>query len=154
MHQWSNTKKIIDYDNTFLFKELEHQNQLLKKLSYESFWYYKNELCTNLLKFDYDISFNISVSQIRNSKLEHYRKFFNDNMKNSKQIWIGFKETISLKTKNKVNKLSLDIDRQKVIAESLITFPRKFLTISSLNFHLSTSHIEILWEIFIYNHFF
>ena len=45
-------------------------------------------------------------------------------MKNSKQIWIGIKEIISLKTENKANKLSLDfggyfISDQKVIAESL-----------------------------------
>ena len=48
-------------------------------------------------------------------------------MKNSKQIWNGIREIISLKSRNKTNKLSLDIDGylisdQKVIAESLNNF--------------------------------
>ena len=48
-------------------------------------------------------------------------------MKNSKQIWNGIREIISLKSRNKTNKLSLDIDGhlisdQKVIAVSLNNF--------------------------------
>ena len=103
-------------------KSIRTRDSLLKKFKKEKRPNKKNELYN-----DYKVLRNRIVSQIRNSKLEHYRKFFNDNMKNSKQIWIGIKEIISLKTKNKVNKLSLDIDGhlisdQKLIAESLNNF--------------------------------
>ena len=49
------------------------------------------------------------------------------NMKNSKQIWVGIKEIISLKSRKKASKLLLDIDGhlvsdQNAIAESLNNF--------------------------------
>ena len=47
-------------------------------------------------------------------------------MKNSKQIWNGIREIISLKSRNKTNKLSLDIDGHLIsdqkVAESLNNF--------------------------------
>ena len=103
-------------------KSIRTRDSLLKKFKKEKRPNKKGELYN-----DYKTLRNRIVSQIRQSKLDHYRKFFNDNMKNSKQIWNGIREIISLKSRNKTNKLSLDIDGhlisdQKVIAESLNNF--------------------------------
>ena len=103
-------------------KSIRTRDSLLKKFKKEKRPNKKSELYN-----DYKTLRNRIVSQIRQSKLDHYRKFFNDNMKNSKQIWNGIREIISLKSRNKINKLSLDIDGhlisdQKVIAESLNNF--------------------------------
>ena len=103
-------------------KSIRTRDSLLKKFKKEKRPNKKTELYN-----EYRFLRNRIVSQIRQSKLDHYRKFFNDNMKNSKRIWNGIREIISLKSKNKANRLSLDIDGhlisdQKEIAESLNNF--------------------------------
>ena len=103
-------------------KSIRTRDSLIKKFKKEKRPNKKTELYN-----EYRFLRNRIVSQIRQSKLDHYRKFFNDNMKNSKRIWNGIREIISLKSKNKANRLSLDIDGhlisdQKEIAESLNNF--------------------------------
>ena len=83
-------------------KSIRTRDSLLKKFKKEKRPNKKSELYN-----DYKTLRNRIVSQIRQSKLDHPRKFFNDNMKNSKQIWNGIREIISLKSRNKTNKLSL-----------------------------------------------
>ena len=65
-------------------KSIRTRDSLLKKFKKEKRPNKKSELYN-----DYKTLRNRIVSQICQSKLDHYRKFFNDNMKNSKQIWNG-----------------------------------------------------------------
>ena len=65
-------------------KSIRTRDSLLKKFKKEKGLNKKSELYN-----DYKTLRNRIVSQIRQSKLDHPRKFFNDNMKNSKQIWNG-----------------------------------------------------------------
>ena len=60
---------------------------------------------------------------IREKKSNYYHEFFNNNLKNSKKIWLGINDLISSKLKNKNSNIALDVNGnltsdKKLIAES------------------------------------
>ena len=60
---------------------------------------------------------------IREKKSNYYHEFFNNNLKNSKEIWLGINDLISSKLKNKNSNIALDVNGnltsdKKLIAES------------------------------------
>ena len=99
-------------------KSIKTRDNLLKKLQREN-----NCDRRSVLYNHYKLFRNRIVDLIRQSKTNYYRQYFNDNLRNSKKIWTGINEIISLKSKKNVTNISLEVgghltSNQKLITES------------------------------------
>ena len=83
---------------------IKTRDNLLKKLQREN-----NCDRRSVLYNHYKLFRNRIVDLIRQSKTNYYRQYFNDNLKNSKKIWTGINEIISLKSKKNVTNISLEV---------------------------------------------
>ena len=82
----------------------------------------KGEL-RSVLYSQYKLFRNRIVDLIRQSKSNYYRRFFDNNLKNSKMIWSGINSLISSKSKKQNSNISLNVDGhltsdKKLIADS------------------------------------
>lgn len=76
-----------------------------------------------VLYSQYKLFRNRIVDLIRQSKSSYYRRFFDNNLKNSKMIWSGINSLISSKSKKQNSNISLNVDGhltsdKKLIADS------------------------------------
>ena len=69
----------------------------------------KTKMTKQLLRNRYIYYRNNIVKLIRLSKINHYIKYFNSNIKNSKSIWKGVNEIITGKNRSQ-EKISLKVD--------------------------------------------
>ena len=92
---------------------------------------------------------------IRESKSNYYHELFNNNLKNSKEIWSGINNLISSKSKNKNSNIALDINGnltsdKKLIAESFNKYFTEIAEKSKETNPLQKSHIEITLTIHVF----
>ena len=78
---------------------IEQKNVLIKRLKYESFKKYGNQI----------------INLLRVSKQTHYNKYSEENKNNYRAIWIGINEVICSKNKKELNSSASIIDEEKTI---------------------------------------
>ena len=80
--------------NKFFQKFLKAKSPDKKTTNYNHYKIYRNQV----------------VRLIRQSKLNHYQKFFTDNLKNSRKTWKGINELIGNKKNKSQNNITLNIN--------------------------------------------
>ena len=101
-------KQILNSDKPWLTKALRKsiiiRDKILKKYINS-----KNITAKNELHLKYKRYRNSIINLIKISKQNYYKKFFSDNIKNSKQIWNGINNLIFKSHSNKNNNISIKI---------------------------------------------
>ena len=97
-------------------KSIQQRNKF-----YKLFIKCKNPDLKNNLHFQFKQHRNQIVHLLRVSKNNHYKNFFNDNIKNSKQTWKGIREIIQNNKVDKSNNISLNINDTLVSDPNIVT---------------------------------
>ena len=79
---------------------------------YKRFMKEKDPIVREILRDQYKRYRNCLVNLIRCSKTNYFKKYFNDNFQNSKNIWKGINDIVTLKSKEKHQTISLEIDKK------------------------------------------
>ena len=83
---------------------------------FQKFLKEKNPILKNDFFYRYKKYRNLLVKVIRDSKTQHYNKFFNENLQNSKKIWEGVNELTNNQKKNKTTNISIKL-HDKIVSD-------------------------------------
>ena len=110
-----------------IISSINHRNKI-----YKLFLKSKDPIAKNKFLKEYKFYRNKIVDLLNHSKTDHYKYYFENNMKNSKKVWEGINELISIKKKS-VSKISLNINNTLISDPRLLAenFNNYFTTIAN-----------------------
>ena len=116
-----------------ILKSIKVRNSLLARLS-------KSNAKDNTLHKQYKTYRNLIVTLIRRSKTNYYKEYFQSNISNSRKIWQGIREIISISSNKSKAPISLLIDNRLTsnpskVADTMNTFFNSIASSIRQNLH-------------------